>query len=57
MAVELYLFLELKFVLLKLSEGPWSLVIFLINEKYTASGKEISFICIFQKTCYTPEWL
>ena len=57
MAVQLYLLLELKFVLTKLSEGPWSLVIFLINENYTASGKEISYICDFYKKCYTPEWL
>ena len=37
----------------KLSEGSWSLVIFLINENYTASGKEISYICVFpKKKCY-----
>ena len=55
MAVQLYLLLELKSMLLKLSEGPWSLV--LINEKYTASGKEINYVCVFQNECYTPEWL
>ena len=57
MAVQLCLLFELKYVLPKLSEGLWSLVIFLINENYTASGKEISYICVFQKKCYTPEWL
>ena len=57
MTVQLYLLFELKYVLPKLSEGPWSLVILLINENYTASGKEISYICVFQKKCYTPEWL
>ena len=50
MAVQIYLRLELKYVLPKLSERPWSLVIFLINENYTASGKEISCICVFQKS-------
>ena len=48
MAVQLYLLLEHKYVLPKLSEGPWSLVIFLKKKKesYTASGKEISYICV-----------
>ena len=39
MAVQLYLLLELKYVFPKLSERPWSLVMFLINENYTAAGK------------------
>ena len=57
MAVQLYLLLELKYVLPVLSEGPWSLVIFIINENYTATGKEKSYICVFPKQCFTPDWL
>ena len=59
MAAQLHLLLELKSMLLKLSEGPWSLVLVLciIIENYIASGKEISYTCVFQRKCYTPEWL
>ena len=51
-AVQLYLLLELKYVLPKLSEGPWSLVIFIINENFTTTGKEISYICDFKKKVF-----
>ena len=52
MALQLYLLLELNIWFENCLKWSWSLVLCLINENYTTSGEEISYVCVFQ-TCVT----